>query len=162
VGGDRKWPVRSRKGDRIKWSCPPFLSIFYLLTIRRHLQLRQKLGVKLDVVGFDLRHLLDPLLVVHVVGQRVVWVGNAALRVMVIAMPATTSLNGGIPAGGASGVGFRMFSRIHFQRRTGEVRVAYDKPISTLAWVRIPPELRTAHPVNPVESHQPLVQSGAD
>ena len=84
----------------------------------------------------------------------------------VIALPASSSLRGGTPAGGAGGGAFRMFSRIHFPRSTGEVRVADDEVVSTLAWVRIPPryppELRTAHPVNPVESRQPLVQIGAN
>ncbi|MGA1367329.1 MAG: hypothetical protein ACO394_02285 [Blastocatellia bacterium] len=64
--------------------------------------------MKLDVVGLDLRHLLDPLSVFHLVGQRVVWVGNADLRVKVIAMPATSSLKGGTPAGAAGGGVFSM------------------------------------------------------
>src|SRR5262249_10260213 len=41
--------------------------------------------------------------------------------------------------GGGGGGAFRMFSRIHLPRRTGEVRVAYEDTISTLACERIPP-----------------------
>ena len=69
--------------------------------------------------------------------------------------PTLASSSRGTPAGGSGGGAFSTFSRIHLPRSTGEVRVAYDDTVSTLAWVRIAaaaacreldaPELRALH-----------------
>src|SRR5436305_532665 len=42
------------------------------------------------------------------------------------------------PGGGGGGGAFKTFSRIHFPRKTGEVRVGYDVTSKTLPCVRTP------------------------
>ena len=40
----------------------------------------------------------------------------------------------GTPGGGGGGGAFRIFSRIHLPRMTGEVRFGYDETVRMLAW----------------------------
>src|SRR5215468_2524020 len=53
--------------------------------------------------------------------------------------PILASSRLGTSGGGGGGGAFRTFSRIHLPRSTGEVRVAYDDTVRTLACVKTPP-----------------------
>ena len=84
--------------------------------------------------------------------------------------PSSSAMRG-VPGGGSGGGAFSMFSRIHLPRSTGEVRVAYEDTVSTLACVRIAaararPRVSTRRnsgpftPGDAVVRRQPLVDVG--
>src|SRR5262245_13945113 len=60
-------------------------------------------------------------------------------RTVALGLFLVVSSSGGTLFGGGGGGAFRMFSRIHLPRSTGDVRVAYDETVSTLACVSTPP-----------------------
>ena len=81
--------------------------------------------------------------------------------------PAFASSRFATPGGGSGGGAPSRFSRIHLPRSTGEVRVAYEDTVSTLACVRTPPragrhvnslEVGSADAVYAVMPRQALVQ----
>ena len=82
-------------------------------------------------------------------------------------VPIVTSSRLGTSAGGSGGGALRRLSRIHLPRKTGDVRVAYDETVRTLAWVTMPPrgepveidaaELGAGHAGQAVVPRQPFV-----
>ena len=82
--------------------------------------------------------------------------------------PIAFSSSAGTPAGGSGGGASSRLSSTHRPRSTGEVRVAYDDTVSTLACVSTPPRWpsvrstrRNVGPVTPVHAvvlRQPLVE----
>src|SRR5207244_117439 len=71
-------------------------------------------------------------------------------------LPSSFSSRSGTSGGGGGGGAFRRFSRTHLPRKTGEVRLAYDETVRTLACRQTPPRplpvrstLRNSCPVTP-------------
>src|SRR5579862_5985189 len=62
---------------------------------------------------------------------------NVSRRLLAVVLAVSSRV--GTFGGGGGGGAFKILSRIHLPRNTGEVRVGYDVTISTLACVKMPP-----------------------